>query len=460
MKRKYKDRQHKGNPILKILLLAILMLGAAYRFSTVAQTHVRQSLNSLYGQDARITFDWVIPGLDGKLSAEGLEIYDEKAALALRADQVVVTSPGWPWLLSALFHSTAAIDAPEYWRIDLLGVEEFQDAKMPKLAKVFGIGKHSAAAFEAAGCEREAWEKTDLTAMGLSPGPMRRSFEFHSEPGRFYVQHEVETPNVSGFSMSRNVRVGQPVHVLNGLTLPDGSTIEAEEYQQTDLGFNAARNQYCAKRAQSTEEEFMQRHLAAVDAILAGKGIGVSPEAKALYQQFALEGGSISLAGNYQTALPYEQFSQMPFEELLTRLAAKIAHNDHSEWVAWQHVPFSSLAQTGDAPPIAIDDAAQTEPAPQDASANAPTASPTTQQQDKFSPIEVLTSKPPERVAFDELPKFLGKLLVVYVEGRTLRRARIEKADGAKVVVRVYVQGGTATYAIDRGKFLYAETIN
>ncbi|WP_257389185.1 hypothetical protein [Tahibacter caeni] len=264
------------------------------------------------------------PSLTGSISAKDVVFpaADGTDLKEFRFDEVRVEVPMGQYLLSALSRR-GRLNAITEVRIALTGGRGEYGLPFTSSLGVFGAA--SSAPFEADGCvEDSLWTSDELARMGLKPGPTELTVEFKREQGRLTLTQTQRTPGVASVSYHGVVAMNDDYSLFS---LRDGgrNALLSDSWSVRDEGFVAARNHYCAGKDKITPEQFVQRHVATVQRVLAAEGLHANDEMAAAYRQFASRGGSLEFGVDYDPPLTAERYAEAHFGEWLGQVRGRFS---------------------------------------------------------------------------------------------------------------------------------------
>jgi hypothetical protein len=291
-------------------------------------------------------FEW-----DGDVVARDVVImpFDADDESAIRFQRIHVETPGWFWFVRNLFDRKLKRAHLDRVHVTLEGgsAEWGYDPSMGDLGPV---GPASASPFEAEGCLQDAmWLPAELKEMGLSPEPTRLEFDYRVDGPNLETTVVLETPRSSRMRYDRRSRVGSN----NALLLDDTpEEVLSERWEVEDQGFVSARNRYCSKKDGIEARRFIERHIAAVERLLATRGIALSADSRTAYRRFARDGGKLAFGGEYSRPLDGAEIYEIhDSEELFVGMAARLEHNARGHAVVLQRFDPAPLPGQEDGAP-------------------------------------------------------------------------------------------------------------
>jgi hypothetical protein len=319
--------------------------------------------------------------LDGRIESTDLAIVADAAnpGAAIRIPRVSVLTPGVFWLLRAqlpslgLFKSTSdgkqqsrhergnhypptnqlhiLFDAVDWGE---LGME----AVLPDIA---WVGPYSGAAFEAAGCSEDWWWHRGAFAekfkLAVPSGNVSLLFRVDSS-GQLQQTLEFGTPETSHAIIERRFALPEADDFLD--THPDDWRTLDIRWSFRDHGFNKARNRYCAAQAGITEVEFIDRHVAAVERIMASKGWVFSRNMWVAYRRYAEGGKELTWQSNFAEGAAWEDVQEKRGTALFTAINATV-HVEGFPRVPYQPEVIAPLPLPKDRAYASLFDIVQTE---------------------------------------------------------------------------------------------------
>lgn len=292
-------------------------------------------------------FEW-----DGDVVARDVVImpFDADDESAIRFQRIHVETPGWFWFLRNLFDRKLKRAHLDRMHVTLEGgtAEWGYDPSMGDLGPV---GPASASPFEAEGCLSDSmWLPSELKEMGLSPGPTRLEFDYRIEGPNLETTVVLETPRSSRMQYDRRSRLNGAYNALLLDVIPE--QVLSERWEVEDQGFVGARNRFCSKKDGIEARRFIERHVAAVERLLATRGIAMGAESRTAYRRFARDGGKLAFGGEYSRPIDATVIYDMhDSEDLFLGMAARLEHNARGHAVALQRFSPDPLPGLEDGEP-------------------------------------------------------------------------------------------------------------
>lgn len=320
----------------RIFGVLIPIVIALFLVSQQANFLVGRSLLIAFG-DTESTYKSAWLEWDGDVVAKDLVIfpYDLGEESAIRFAKVHVETPGWFWFLRNTFDrklKRAKLD-----RVHLTLTGGVSEAGFePSLGDLGPFGAASASPFEAEGCMQDGmWMREELQQMGLHPEPTRLEFDYRVEGTQLLTMVVLETKGSSRVQLDRKSELPTGINALLLDQVP--SLTQSERWQVQDMGFVSARNRYCAKKDGIDARRFIERHVETVDRLLETVGFAVDADTRLAYRRFVRDGGTLVFDGVYAPPLQSDEFYDLRDSgEAMTRMNARIAHNDRANAVQWQ----------------------------------------------------------------------------------------------------------------------------
>ena len=306
-----------------IVLLAIVIAGALKLGAWYAVGHDAQRVVAALAPYAEIKYDGLAAGLNGSVTVSGVSVAPKGAHRIYRADSVSFDSPGLLWLLKhALLHEN---DLPAQFGLTVTGLGLPPEPWLDPL----WIDPSKFVLFASAGCESRLGSG-DFRRMDLDATvPSRVRFEYRYDAG----QHALATTlnlSATGFAtlaLEADLSRFDPVKLLQP-KFWDATHFDQLSATYTDHGFMPRRNTYCAKREDLTAEQFADRHLAAVQALLQQSRIQPADEVMQMYRTLAGHGGSLRLLSLPNAVFSVSAWDTTSREDLLRQLNVTARYQD------------------------------------------------------------------------------------------------------------------------------------
>ena len=208
------------------------------------------------------------------------------------------------------------------------------------------IGPRSAAFAEMEGCGG-AWRMSDseLQALGLQPGPTSISYHILIEGAQVTTTQTLRTPGLGEAKFTRIGLGSQPGKKLfERLGLPADVMWKTHQWSFKDEGFIKARNEFCARETGVSIETFMANHIASIERNMASLGITMSAEMRAMYIDYAANGGALSLSGDFDPEISEGSYYDVSWNEQLLALRGEMQRDEHrvaARFLNQRVLPFS-----------------------------------------------------------------------------------------------------------------------
>ena len=271
-----------------LVLAAILLAGAVKLLAWYAVGNDADRIVQALAPFAQIKYDGLSAGLDGSVTVNRLSITQGADHRVYRADSVTFETPGLMWLLEhSLLHEN---ELPPTLRV----AAQHLQVPMPWLDPEL-VDPATLVPFAAAGCDSTRLVSADYRRMGMTEASMnaRLDYSYQPETHALDVSVQADTPGFAAVALRGDLH---PID-LNTLASPAmWRKLRAGQLaiDFTDQGFLQRRNQYCAQKTNVPVDEFVSRHLAAVQALLAQHHVEPSSEVFALYRNLIARGGEVS----------------------------------------------------------------------------------------------------------------------------------------------------------------------
>jgi hypothetical protein len=299
---------------------------------------VGRSLLIAFGNGADSTYKGAWFDLKGDLVAKDfvLKPYGDDVDVTLTFKKVRVDTPGWLWIVRNLRSRKLIADTD---RLHVTLEDGTSDGGVdPSLGDLGPFGTDTASPFEAEGCLQDTvWVRSELIDMGLTPGPTVLDFDYRVDGSKLDSRISLETPGVSKVTLTRHEKL--PGNINPYLLDLTATATTDEHWQVEDQGFVKARNAFCAKRDGTSEAEFVARHVASVQRLLAIEGLALDEVSMAAYADFARKGGTINFGGSYVTPLPSEiYYEARETGKALTRMHGIIERDGRKLVAQWSTI--------------------------------------------------------------------------------------------------------------------------
>jgi len=347
--------------LLRNLLLAGVLIAGALKL--LAWYEVRQDAERIataLAPYAQIRYDSVSAGLDGSASFTNLSaaFKRDKNTDTYAAEQVVIETPGVFWLLKRSLMSDASL--PAHFGISVRGL------KIPPTPWLdpHWFNPTTLVPFETAGCAAVTLSPADYRKMEVSVGDVREhgEFRYDADARALDVTVTLTTAGIATLTLDSELRQFEP-KMLESADALKRVHVGRLGLSYSDSGFFKRRNQFCAQRGNIGPSQFVEQHVAAVQALLQQRGIEPSTEVLKLYRRLVENGGQASVLSLPNSTFVAGAWQSSSEEDLLRQM--------------------NVTARYGDTPPVMFRLSFAAPPAPAEpattavADATAPAATPT-----------------------------------------------------------------------------------
>ena len=257
-----------------------------------------------------------------RLTAPRLEIRAGPWLGSLQARSATLAGDGWLWTLGRAM--SAARGLPTAARLTVHGLD--LPAASDRGVIATWLRPPGAALFEMQGCPGDAFGVVDRERMRVHAGERIDRFDYRLDAasGRLRLDVVLEQPGIAAVVGGLELAAFQPAQP----NFPADVRLAQAEIDYRDPGYLSVRNSLCAQRLGTSTNEFVARHLVAVDEQLALWGVSVGESVRTVYRRLVAEGGAMKL-----TVLPDPSWLPAdalgtPRAELLRVLNATARHND------------------------------------------------------------------------------------------------------------------------------------
>lgn len=273
--------------ILAVLCVAVLKLVLWYE---VQQGAAR--LAARLAPVAQLQYADVGAGLDGAVTLGGVTVTvtRDHAREVWRASRLDLGTPGALWLVRRLLLDDDSL--PEHLSVAVSGLQSPATAFGTAAAAVNPL---SMVPFETLGCGIVSrFSVADYQRMGLNPGAQQQRLEYRydASAATLTLTADLASPPFSTINAHLELQKFDPRQLAGNWQKLHASEIGVS---YADGGYLAKRNRFCAQQAGITPAQFLDQHIAAVDALLRERGIQPSAPVEALYRALVAEGGRVSL---------------------------------------------------------------------------------------------------------------------------------------------------------------------
>ncbi|HEX4479675.1 MAG TPA: hypothetical protein VH082_02605, partial [Rudaea sp.] len=272
-----------------LVLAAILLAGAVKLLAWYAVGNDADRIVKALAPFAQIKYDSLSAGLDGSVTMAHLSVTQGADHRNYRAESVTFETPGLFWLLKhSLLHEN---ELPPTLHVSA------KHLQIPPIAWIDPqlFDANTLVPFAAAGCGVSTLTSADYRSMGMSDPVMGAQLDYRYQPTTHALDVTAQA-DTAGFAA---ITLHTDVHPFDLDTISSDAMWQKLHAGQVsvnfaDQGFLHRRNQFCAKKAGVSAEEFVARHLAAVQALLADHHVEPSNDVFALYRNLVARGGEVS----------------------------------------------------------------------------------------------------------------------------------------------------------------------
>ncbi|MBS0571426.1 MAG: hypothetical protein JSS28_12505 [Proteobacteria bacterium] len=298
-----------------IVLLVIVLAGALKLAAWYAVTHDAQRVVAALAPYAEIKYDGLAAGLDGSVTLSAVRVAPTGAHRIYRADSVAFDSPGLVWLLKhALLHENAL---PTQFGLTIAGLglppEPWLDAQW--------LDPATFTLFPSAGCESRLGA-SDFRRMGIDTpvtSRVRLDYRYDASQQALVATLNLSTPGFAMLALEADLSRFDPARLMKpGFWAV--TRIDQLSATYADGGFLQQRNRYCAAQAHLPVAQFVDRHVAAVLALLGTAGIQPVDEVVRLYRTLVLQGGKARLLSLPNAVFSVNAWNATSRDDLLRQL--------------------------------------------------------------------------------------------------------------------------------------------
>ena len=431
-----------------------------------------------YGQIYHTT-EMPKPGLSG-FSAKNVEI--DTGGVPIRIGEVNLEAPTL-WVLAATYTRSMLTPALNHAKISYSNIDNPDGYSLT--SQELPIGPRSGAFAELEGCGNfQRINDSQLKDLGLSPGETSITYEIDIQGSDVTTTETLTTPGLGTTTFTRigsGTRPGKQLFERYGL--PGDIIWKKHTWQFKDEGFIKARNEFCARETGVTIATFLANHIASIERNMAAIGVTVGPEVRAMYIDYAANGGTLALTGEFTKDLVEADYNDIPWGEQLRAMQGEMQRDKQRlsfSFQAQRERPFSEdedllttfevLKREGvSVDPLAIPEPgafAQASASNADATATAPddnSASETMVVQVKVDPL--LSSKvvavpdedPVFITNFDQIANLVGRKIRIERRARPVMVATVLGRGKLGLRLRVSIASGFAEIDVARGEFIRAQ---
>ena len=418
------------------------------------------------------------PGLNG-FSAKNVEI--DTGGVPIRIGEVSFEAPT-QYVLAATYTRSMLTPGLNRVKISYNNIDNPDGYSLT--SKELPVGPRSGAFAELQGCGNiSKINDSQLKDLGLSPGETSMTYEIGIE-GSTVTTTEIQT--TPGLGTITFIRVGDGTRpgkrLFERYGLPSDIIWKSHSWQFKDEGFIKARNEFCARESGVTIATFLANHIASIERNMAAIGVSVAPEVRAMYIDYAANGGKLLVTGNFSKDLLEADYDDIPWGEQLLAMRSEMQRDKQRlafNFQAQRARPFSDdedllttfevLKREG----VTVDPLTLPEPGAfaqaaenTDATSTAPSdnsASETMVVKVKVDPL--LTSKvvavpdedPVFITNFDQVANLVGRKIRIERRARPVMIATVLGRGETGLRLRVSIASGFAEIEVARGEFVRAQ---
>ncbi len=353
----------------KVFVLLVGLGGFAYVRIRGVASDAMQSLNLI----GWASFDGTFVDWNGDIGAHKVRLWawdGDPETDAITAERMIIDTPGWGWVLKSAF-SFGAPSGLLKSRAARWAAKAAEQASgdsplenipaMPRIhARFEGVvfsdyahqymwdddvhGLASGSVFEGEGCDQDLyWTEDELHgAMQLPTRGVDLELDLNaSGSDSIAMVLALTAPGRSSWRYEAN---WQATHAGNMVLVDwEQAKLRNERWTVQDDGFIAARNAYCAERAQLTEAQFVDQHIDYVQRRLLNWGMLASPQLIERYRNFVTSGGAMTYEATPVDAVSLEKLASYSGSDMLWMLNANLRVNEEKS------VPFK-LQFVGEVP--------------------------------------------------------------------------------------------------------------
>ena len=418
------------------------------------------------------------PGLTG-FSAKNVEI--DTGGVPIRIGEVNFEAP-MLWVVAATYTRSMLTPGLNHVKISYNNI--YNPDGYSLTSQELPIGPRSGAFAELEGCGNIAQiNDSQLSDLGLSPGETSITYEIAIEGSNVTSTETLTTPGLGTTTFTRigsGTRPGKQLFERYGL--PGDIIWKKHNWQFKDEGFIKARNEFCARETGVTIATFLANHIASIERNMAAIGVTVGPEVRAMYIDYAANGGTLALAGDFSKDLVEADYDDIPWGEQLRSMQGEMQRGKQRlsfSFQAQRERPFTEdedllttfevLKREG----VSVDPLTIPEPgafAQAAANADATAATPDDNSADETMVVKVkvaplvaseVISVPDEDPVFvtnfDQIANLVGRKIRIERRARPVMVATVLGRGKIGLRLRVAMASGFAEIEVARGEFVRAQ---
>ncbi len=260
------------------------------------------------------------PGLTG-FSAKNVEI--DTGGAPIRIGEIKFEAPTL-WVLAATYTRSMLTPGLNRVKISYNNIDNPDGYSLT--SQELPIGPRSGAFAELEGCGYISQiNDSQLKDLGLRPGETSMTYEIIIEGSTVTT---IETQSTPGLGSTTFTRVGDGTRpgkrLFERYGLPGDIIWKKHSWQFKDEGFIKARNEFCARESGVTIATFLANHIASIERNMAAMGITVGPEVRAMYIDYAANGGKLVVAGDFNKDLVEANYDDIPWGEQLLAMPSEM----------------------------------------------------------------------------------------------------------------------------------------
>ncbi len=260
------------------------------------------------------------PGLDG-FGATNVEI--DTGGVPIRIGEVNFEVPTL-WVLAATYTRSLLTPGLSHAKISYSNITNPDGYSIA--SQSLPIGPRSGAFAELEGCGKFARiNDSQLKDLGLSPGETSITYEIDVSGSDVTTTETQSTPGLGTAIFTRigsGTRPGKQLFARYGL--PGDIIWKRHTWQFKDEGFIKARNEFCARETGVTIPVFLANHIASIERNMAALGVSVGPDVRAMYIDYAANGGTLALTGDFTKDLVEAGYNDIPWGEQLGNMQSEM----------------------------------------------------------------------------------------------------------------------------------------
>ena len=257
-----------------------------------------------------------------RLDAPRLEIREGPWRGVLQARVATLRSGNWWWMIARA--AGGATDLPDEGRIDIRGLTVPATAAASVVEQ--WLRPPGVALFEMQGCPGGPIGIPERERMRVHAGERidRIDYRFDAAAGELEVGFALEQAGIAAVRGSFELAAVVP----RAADFPADVRLDRGEVDYVDSGYLAARNMLCAQRLETDPAQFLDRHMAAVDALLAAHGIRLGEGVRAVYRRLVADGGTLKFTVFPDAGWRPARWAETARGDLLRELNMTARHGD------------------------------------------------------------------------------------------------------------------------------------